>query len=1268
MSITKEQQQALDDAFVPREQRLRIGNCNYRLSTTFKPKEPTFQIALDVLSLTPFYQAFLISASFPAIYMHEFWATKFVDPPFEEEILAFIIKLGYSKDIKSLSDVKKNVDYVYLLWEDLVYQIENKVSKKNKDMYYPRFTKVIINHFMSKDQSIPIRNKVDWHMAKDDPILTTMRFIPKHETVQKYDAILPDTLTNQAMKESDAYKTYYDFATGKVIPKLKYVRRSTREKTDQAPKASPSKRLKATAKTQFHSSHVSGSGANEGTGVSPGVPDVPTYGSKDEQISWKSSDKDDDDEVSMSKDDDENANNEDDDDQDDDDEQTKSDNDGDDFVHPKFSTHDEEVRQDEEDKEEECSDLRVHTPSHFESTDDEAYDEVTQGDNVEEEKLDEEKKNEEEEVNEMYNDVNINLEGRDTEMTDALLANVQATQVIEDTHVIITTVTPEVQQQSSSVSSGFISKMFNPNPDTGIDSILNLNIESTSLVDVPVTTNDEIPPLSVTTLHPPPIPLIQPLVKSLEDDFSEFKQTNLFAEAVSSIPGIVDKYLANQMNEAVKVAVQLQLDRLRDEAKAKNYTFISFVFGIDDSNITIEEYIRLEEEKARKHGKVFNCQTATYGKIRVDDDLRDLSSMEAEFPAIVINDAFASQNTLQYKSQVITPINDEIDFRISFDESDDEDYTIICDKNSFSYKMISVNNLKTDSENDYEKVMPSIPSPEPVISCFDDLDFFKYFENEFSAIVYNDAQKSESDLLTGPILNPQHIDEFDLNDKTSLSEYDEEEQNILYFNDLFPFNVIGPDDLKSENDNDNNNIDIIQSFENNEITHGSNMLFGTSHDKNTKDFRTESFVVNLNVKIVIWIYYANGMLFYLIKNLCAPFGLPFDPKRYYKDGVCAIMLRRPRPLRHMAPLPPREQRHRFLRYEGLEYTDSDIADFESRLERIYNREIHRVQVIDFLGMPGLLRDGLFTRMAMEHRDKAGVVVFTSQAWRRLFDTRGPLIWELILEFLSTLRFGKVLLDLDAPDTIQFQLGGVRRRMSWRQFILALGLHTGEEMKSPGFARDSVLRLYHRMMAHSIARRSQAPEKVTMADFFYLRGLDVGSINIPYLLARYLRRFDAGRKSGAHISGGQFVGRMAQHFRLLTAKILRGLIVVTPELQMIDMAELVRLHICMQLDDTWALMAMGLERQPDVAAGAPADVEDACRLKEDVQGLRRDVGSLRRLVERSMIDQGTFSTWMITCMTQLIDASGLTYQAFVGPFKDDLLPVLPVTVNAEDWRG
>ncbi|GJX93019.1 hypothetical protein Tco_0347605 [Tanacetum coccineum] len=563
---------------------------------------------------------------------------KFEDPPFEEDILPFIQELGYPGDTKSLSDVKvdtlyqhwrafgtiinkclsvkairldqlrlsraqiiwgmynqKKVDYVYLLWEDLVYQIENKVSKKNKDMYYPRFTIVIINHLMSKDQSIPRRNKVDWHMANDDPILTTMRFIPKHETVERYGAIIPDTLTNQAMKESDAYKTYHDFTTGKVAKsgKKKLHAQGLETLSEFAlSKAEQMKIITKRSKTQFHISHAGGLGENEGTGVSPGVPDVPIHGSEDEQISWKSSDEDNDDEVSLSKDDDDNADNEDDESQDDDNVQTESDNYGDDFVHPKFSTHDEEERQDTEDKEEEGSDLRVQIPSHFESIDDETYDEVTQGDNVEGEELDEEETNEKEEVNQFYRDVNVKLEGRDTEMTDALLANVQTTQVIEDTPVIITDVTPEAQLQSSFVSSGFISNLLNPNPDTGIDSILNMNTELTSLVDVPVSTNVEMPPSSVTTLPPPPIPLFEDRVKALEDYFSEFKQTNLFAEAVSSIPGIVDKYLANQMNEAVKIAVQLQSNRLRSEAQVDNEDFINKI----DENMKkiIKEQVKIQ--------------------------------------------------------------------------------------------------------------------------------------------------------------------------------------------------------------------------------------------------------------------------------------------------------------------------------------------------------------------------------------------------------------------------------------------------------------------------------------------------------------------------------------------------------------------------------------------------------------------------------------------------------------------------------------------------
>ncbi|GJT31550.1 hypothetical protein Tco_0921969 [Tanacetum coccineum] len=231
--------------------------------------------------------------------------------------------------------------------------------------------------------------------------------------------------------------------------------------------------------------------------------------------------------------------------------------------------------------------------------------------------------------------------------------------------------------------------------------------------------------------------------------------------------------------------------------------------------------------------------------------------------------------------------------------------------------------------------MPLFQSPEPTVSCLNDLDFFKDYEDEFPAIVYNDALTSKSDFSTEPTLNPQHIDEFDLNDETSLFEY-------------------------------------------------------------------------------------------------------------------------------MA-IPPRDQRHQYLRFEGLQYNDVDVAYFEARLARIYRRE---------------------------DADEA--------------------------QRCSGAEFGEAVLELDTAGALQF-----------------------------------------RLIACSIAGRSQAPEKVTVIDLFYLGGMDVDSVNIPYLLAR-----------------------------------LQGLTVIAPTLPVIDMAELARLQICKEIDDTWAWVAQGPERQQDATTGASEVAEDA----------------------------------------------------------------------------
>nr|GEY30171.1 hypothetical protein [Tanacetum cinerariifolium] len=112
---------------------------------------------------------------------------------------------------------------------------------------------------------------------------------------------------------------------------------------------------------------------------------------------------------------------------------------------------------------------------------------------------------------------------------------------------------------------------------------------------------------------------------------------------------------------------------------------------------------KLEEEKARWHGKVYNWETAKYGKIWYDEDVHDLRSVEAKLPAIVTNDELSFEKTLSCEATISSLNNNEIYYRTSFDESDDEDYTVVFDKNSFSYKIISVNDFKTDLENDNEK-------------------------------------------------------------------------------------------------------------------------------------------------------------------------------------------------------------------------------------------------------------------------------------------------------------------------------------------------------------------------------------------------------------------------------------------------------------------------------------------------------------------------------------------------------------------------------------
>ncbi|GJX50714.1 hypothetical protein Tco_0277559 [Tanacetum coccineum] len=167
---------------------------------------------------------------------------EFEDLLIEHDILSFIRDLRHSEDITYFTDV--NVDYLHQPWRAFATVINKCLSgketgmdkirlsraqilwdaKKTNKMAYPRFTKIIIDYFMSKDQSISRRNKMFWHTTRDDTVFTSMRCIYRHEDTQVYGTILPKELTNQAMLESKDYQTYYAFVLQRDCSKYKGTR------------------------------------------------------------------------------------------------------------------------------------------------------------------------------------------------------------------------------------------------------------------------------------------------------------------------------------------------------------------------------------------------------------------------------------------------------------------------------------------------------------------------------------------------------------------------------------------------------------------------------------------------------------------------------------------------------------------------------------------------------------------------------------------------------------------------------------------------------------------------------------------------------------------------------------------------------------------------------------------------------------------------------------------------------------------------------------
>nr|GFC10466.1 hypothetical protein [Tanacetum cinerariifolium] len=266
MATTIEQQTALDESLFPRMKRLRIGRSNFRLPSDIQSKESTLQVVYDVLRNSPLFRAFQVTADVPEIYMHEFWATA---------------KLHHNS-IRFKIDTRKSV--------------EHKNQKRSNKMNYPRFTKVIIDYFMTRKPSISRRNRINWHYVRDDALFSTIKVAYKEYHACAMGEAAPKPKASARKKKGDSASsttppTPTPTTTVASAPRLfatakgKQPSRATTptEPTDvQRTEAEQLKIILKRSRQETHISQKSGSGTDEGTGSKPGVLDVPSDDSEEE--------------------------------------------------------------------------------------------------------------------------------------------------------------------------------------------------------------------------------------------------------------------------------------------------------------------------------------------------------------------------------------------------------------------------------------------------------------------------------------------------------------------------------------------------------------------------------------------------------------------------------------------------------------------------------------------------------------------------------------------------------------------------------------------------------------------------------------------------------------------------------------------------------------------------------------------------------------------------------------------------------------------------
>nr|GEV91496.1 hypothetical protein [Tanacetum cinerariifolium] len=148
MDTTTDQQVAMDEDLVPHARRLWIGIRNFRLLSDISSKESTLQLVYDVLRLTPFFKAFLVTADVSEIYLQELWATATVHHysiRFKMDNKKHIVNLESFREMLHICPrlpgqsftQKERVDVNNIYREAAFSKIKTSVRSLNPEIAYP---------------------------------------------------------------------------------------------------------------------------------------------------------------------------------------------------------------------------------------------------------------------------------------------------------------------------------------------------------------------------------------------------------------------------------------------------------------------------------------------------------------------------------------------------------------------------------------------------------------------------------------------------------------------------------------------------------------------------------------------------------------------------------------------------------------------------------------------------------------------------------------------------------------------------------------------------------------------------------------------------------------------------------------------------------------------------------------------------------------------------------------------------------------------------